>query len=109
MTNAKEALEWYEMKEREKAAEIEKAISFLKANGYSVIKKKKSTVKLSPCLCGRGRGLIYLSSTIISNGSKILGKYRSYICECGFEGGLGKTEQEARILWNESIEKAKER
>ena len=77
--------------------EIEDAIKLLKANGYSVTKKPEP-VKLLPCVCGRKR----IDSWITRDGYY-------YKCPvCGLMGMTGKTEREAKILWNKVVKEAKE-
>lgn len=79
---------------------IEEAIKLLKANGYSVYKKKETVEKL-PCVCGRKR----LKKWWVSGGDG----NEMYECpNCGLKGGIGKNNREARLLWNEAVEKARE-
>ena len=78
--------------------EIEDAIKLLKANGYSVTKKPES-VKLLPCVCGRKRLSLWYK---MGSGNEF---YKCPICD--FTGESAKTTREAKILWNEAVEKAK--
>lgn len=75
--------------------EIEEAIKLLKANGYSVIKKPEP-VKLLPCVCGRKR-----ISRFYTYGRNTGYLYKCPVC--GLMGMTGKTEREAKILWNKAI------
>lgn len=81
--------------------QIEETIKLLKANGYSVYKKKE-TVKKLPCVCGRKR----LARWWVCGSSE---GNEFYECpKCGLKGGIGKNNREALLLWNEAVEKAKE-
>ena len=79
--------------------QIEEAIKLLKANGYSVTKKPEP-VKLLPCVCGRKRLSLWY---MMGSGNEF------YKCpNCDFAGESAKTTREAKILWNEAVEREKE-
>lgn len=84
---------------------IEEAKAFLEANGYSVI-KKNPLPKLLPCVCGCKRRTEVMVGITRGDAGRVWGTM--YRCErCGFEGGFGKTNRDAREEWNNAVIDAK--
>lgn len=85
-----------EMEKEEGMSEIDKAIALLKANGYSVTKRKPYE-RLIPCVCGHERRAFWWTPE---------GSF--FQChKCDFKGGKGKGEREARSKWNEAVREAR--
>lgn len=81
-------------------SEIEEAIALLRSNGYDVTKRKPYE-RLKPCVCGHNRRNY---AWLIGSGGSV------YECKkCGFRGGVGSSEKDARRKWNEAVERHKER
>lgn len=70
-----------------------------KRQGYNLTKIPER-ITFTPCICGHNRRGMWYST-------KGLG--RKYKCNnCGFEGGWGKTNKEAKLAWNDAIKNYKE-
>lgn len=69
-----------------------------KRHGYALIKRNPLPKKL-PCVCGR---------KLLEEWYVVSRKGWMYKCPvCGRMADMGKTEREARELWNEAVEKWK--
>lgn len=78
------------MKLEELKAEAEK-------HGYTLTKKRER-IQFKPCVCGHNRRERWMVCGTGFSGHR-------YVCKkCGFEGGIGSSDREARIAWNEAVE-----
>lgn len=78
-------------------AEIERCISFLKAHGYSVT-KRKAYVPISRCVCGAKRT------------HEVWGSGTSRACSnCGLTGKQATNSRDARIEFNKAVEEARKK
>ena len=71
--------------------------------GYSLL-KREPYIKFKPCRCGCNRRSIYSIYNCATGESGV-----QYRCnKCNRESPIGKTEKEAKILWNKMIEELEE-
>lgn len=76
-----------------------------KAMGYG-LHKLKPYVKTLPCVCGRKQISLWHCPIYIKDSQGVERKTygTQLVCpNCGKKGAWGKTEREAKILWNESV------
>ena len=71
-----------------------------KKHGYKLT-KEYPYIKLSPCVCGHKK----ISAPMIYGGTKI--PYFHRCNKCGFSSEPAKTKHEAKIKWNEIVERVK--
>lgn len=76
---------------------IEELKTEAEALGYKLVKKQEY-IKFKPCVCGSHRRLEWYHCA--DHGI-------SYECnKCGFKAPMGLTKKQAKLNWNEAVEKA---